>query len=58
MPATVDLPHLIKGKRMLVIEDGPTLTHGGMNFGAGVLAAKQQGAGELVDPRAYAVGMI
>lgn len=43
---------------MLVIEDGPTLTHGGMNIGAGVLAAKQQGAGELVDPRAYAVGMI
>jgi predicted GTPase len=58
MPATVDLPHLIKGKRMLVIENGPTLTHGGMNFGAGVLAAKQQGASELVDPRAYAVGTI
>lgn len=43
---------------MLVIEDGPTLTHGGMNIGAGVLAAKQQGASELVDPRAYAVGTI
>jgi predicted GTPase len=58
MPVTVDLPHLIKGKRVLVIEDGPTLTHGGMSFGAGVLAAKQQGASELVDPRAYAVGTI
>lgn len=58
MPVTVDHPHLIKGKRVLVIEDGPTLTHGGMSFGAGVLAAKQQGAGEFVDPRAYAVGTI
>ena len=58
MPVTVDLPHLIKGKRVLVVEDGPTLTHGGMSFGAGVLAAKQQGARELVDPRAYAVGTI
>ncbi|MEK7237534.1 MAG: cyclic 2,3-diphosphoglycerate synthase [Nitrospirota bacterium] len=58
MPVTVDHPHLIKGKRVLVIEDGPTLTHGGMSFGAGVLAARQQGAGELVDPRPYAVGTI
>jgi predicted GTPase len=58
MPVTVDLPHLIKGKRVLVVEDGPTLTHGGMSFGAGVLAAKQEEAGELVDPRAYAVGTI
>ena len=58
MPVTVDHPHLIKGKRVLVIEDGPTLTHGGMSFGAGVLAAKQEGARELVDPRAYAVGTI
>ena len=58
MPVTVDRPHLIKGKRVLVIEDGPTLTHGGMSFGAGVLAAKQQGASELVDPRPYAVGTI
>jgi predicted GTPase len=58
MPVTVDHPHLIKGKRVLVIEDGPTLTHGGMSFGAGVLAAKQQGAGEFVDPRPYAVGTI
>ncbi len=58
MPVTVDLPDLIKGKRVLVIEDGPTLTHGGMSFGAGVLAARQQGAGEVVDPRPYAVGTI
>ncbi|MDP1948979.1 MAG: cyclic 2,3-diphosphoglycerate synthase [Nitrospirota bacterium] len=58
MPVTVDYPHLIKGKRVLVVEDGPTLTHGGMSFGAGVLAAKQQGASELVDPRPYAVGTI
>jgi predicted GTPase len=58
MPVTVDHPHLIKGKRVLVIEDGPTLTHGGMSFGAGVLAAQQQGASELVDPRPYAVGTI
>lgn len=58
MPVTVDRPDLIKGKRVLVIEDGPTLTHGGMSFGAGVLAATQQGASELVDPRSYAVGTI
>jgi predicted GTPase len=58
MPVTVDLPDLIKGKRVLVVEDGPTLTHGGMSFGAGVLAAKQQGAREILDPRAYAVGTI
>lgn len=51
MPVTVDLPHLIKGKRVLVIKDGPTVTHGGMRFGAGVLASKQEGAGEFVDPR-------
>ena len=58
MPVTVDHPHLIKGRRVLVIEDGPTLTHGGLSFGAGVLAANQQGASELVDPRPYAVGTI
>jgi predicted GTPase len=58
MPVTVDLPNLIEGKRVLVVEDGPTLTHGGMSFGAGVLAAKQEEAGELVDPRPYAVGTI
>ncbi|MDH4185780.1 MAG: GTPase, partial [Nitrospira sp.] len=58
MPVAADCPDAIKGKRVLVIEDGPTLTHGGMSFGAGVLAAKRQGAGELVDPRPYAVGTI
>jgi predicted GTPase len=58
MPVTVDHSHLIEGKRVLVIEDGSTFTHGGMSFGAGVLAAKQQGAREFVDPRAYAVRTI
>lgn len=58
LPVTVEKPDLIKGKRALIIEDGPTLTHGGMSFGAGVLAAKQYGAMEIVDPRPYAVGSI
>ncbi len=58
MPVTVDDSHVIQGARVLVIEDGPTLTHGGMSFGAGVLAAQQFGARELVDPRAEAVGTI
>ena len=49
---------LIKGKRVLVIEDGPTLTHGGMAYGAGTIAARQGGAAELVDPRPYAVESI
>lgn len=48
----------IKGKRVLVVEDGPTLTHGGMSYGAGVIAAKKFGARELVDPRPYARGSI
>lgn len=51
-------PGVIKGKRVLVIEDGPTLTHGGMGFGAGFVAAKKFGAKEIVDPRPYAVGTI
>jgi predicted GTPase len=51
-------PEQIRGKRVLVIEDGPTTTHGGMAFGAGVLAARESGAAELVDPRAWAVGEI
>jgi len=55
---TVDDPAGVKGKKVLVIEDGPTLTHGGMSFGAGVIAAKEFGAAELVDPRPYAVGSI
>ncbi|MFH0778983.1 MAG: cyclic 2,3-diphosphoglycerate synthase [Candidatus Eisenbacteria bacterium] len=57
-PISVDKPELIKGKRVLVIEDGPTITHGGMSFGAGVVAAKKYGAAEMIDPRPFAVGDI
>ncbi len=49
---------LIKNKKVLVVEDGPTLTHGEMKFGAGILAAKKYGAKEIIDPREYAVGSI
>jgi predicted GTPase len=55
-PLTVDEPEQIRGKRVLVVEDGPTLTHGGMKYGAGVVAATKFGAAELVDPRPYLVG--
>ncbi len=55
---TVDQPELIRGKRALVIEDGPTLTHGGMSYGAGWFAAQNSGAAEIVDPVPYAVGSI
>lgn len=58
MPVSLENPTQVLGKRVLVIEDGPTLTHGGMGFGAGVLAATRFGAGELVDPRPFAVGSI
>jgi len=57
-PISVEAPDAIKGKRVLVVEDGPTLTHGEMTYGAGVVAAKQYGAAELIDPRAHAVGEI
>ncbi len=57
-PLTVDKPQLIKGKKVLVIEDGPTLTHGEMAYGAGVVAAEKFGAAELVDPRPYTVRSI
>jgi len=57
-PLTVDKPELIKNKRVLVIEDGPTLTHGQMRIGAGTVAAQKYGASELVDPRQYAVGKL
>ena len=57
-PLHVSDPALIAGKRVLVIEDGPTLTHGGMTYGAGTIAAKRWGAAELVDPRPYACGSI
>ncbi|KCZ72227.1 putative GTPase [Candidatus Methanoperedens nitroreducens] len=55
---TPDEPELIRGKRVLVVEDGPTLTHGGMAFGAGFIAAREYGAKEVIDPRAHAVGSI
>ena len=57
-PVTVDNPEMIKGKKVLVVEDGPTLTHGNMAYGAGVIIAKKLGAAEIVDPRPYAVGSI
>jgi predicted GTPase len=55
---TADDPDAIKGKRVLVVEDGPTLTHGEMKIGAGVVAAERLGAAEIVDPRPWAVGTI
>lgn len=57
-PITADQPELIKGKRALVIEDGPTLTHGNMPYGAGTIMAQRLGAKEIVDPKPYAVGSI
>jgi predicted GTPase len=55
---TTDHPELVRGRRVLVVEDGPTLTHGGMPYGAGQVAAESLGAREIVDPRPYAVGSI
>jgi predicted GTPase len=57
-PITADKPEAIKGKRVLVIEDGPTITHGNMPYGAGMIFAQKFGAGAIVDPRPYAVGSI
>lgn len=57
-PLTIDHPELIRGKRVLVVEDGPTLTHGEMKFGAGIVAAQKYGAKEIIDPRPYALGTI
>jgi predicted GTPase len=57
-PIYVDKPKAIRNKDVLVVEDGPTLTHGEMKFGAGVLASRKFGARTLVDPRPYAVGTI
>jgi predicted GTPase len=57
-PLFVDNPSAIEGKRVLVIEDGPTLTHGEMSYGAGWVAAQRFGAAEIIDPRPYAVGSI
>ncbi|MFQ5758755.1 MAG: cyclic 2,3-diphosphoglycerate synthase [Candidatus Bathyarchaeia archaeon] len=57
-PITVDDSKLVKGKKVLVIEDGPTLTHGNMAYGAGTIAAKRLKASEILDPHPYAVGSI
>ncbi len=57
-PIFVDDPAAIRGKAVLVVEDGPTLTHGEMAYGAGVVAARRFGAAEIIDPRPYAVGTI
>ncbi len=57
-PIFVDDPGAIRGNRVLVVEDGPTLTHGEMAYGAGVVAARKFGASEIIDPRPYAVGSI
>lgn len=57
-PLTVEDPSVIEGKRVLVVEDGPTLTHGEMKYGAGMIAAWNNGAAEIIDPRPYAVKSI
>jgi predicted GTPase len=57
-PIFVDDPEAIRGKNVLVVEDGPTLTHGGMAYGAGYVAARRFGAANIVDPRPFAVGSI
>ncbi len=57
-PVTLDDPGMVTGKKVLVVEDGPTITHGGMSHGAGLVAAREAGAGEIIDPRKGAVGEI
>ncbi|MEA3355919.1 MAG: cyclic 2,3-diphosphoglycerate synthase [Candidatus Bipolaricaulota bacterium] len=57
-PIFVDDPSVIRGRRVMVIEDGPTLTHGGMEYGAGTIAARRLGASEIIDPRPYTVESI
>jgi len=57
-PIKVTDPDAVKGKRVLAVEDGPTVTHGGMSFGAGKLAAEKYGAADIIDPREFAVGSI
>ncbi|MBT8247481.1 MAG: GTPase, partial [Acidimicrobiia bacterium] len=57
-PIRVDEPDLVTGKRVLVLDDGPTITHGGMPYGAGLIAAQDLGASEIIDPRPFAVGTI
>lgn len=57
-PINVEQPEMVKGKRVLIIEDGPTLTHGGMGFGAGFVAARKFGAGDVIDAKPFAIGSI
>jgi len=57
-PITVEHPELIRGRRVLVVEDGPTVTHGGMKYGAGIIAANKAGAKEIIDPRPFTTGSI
>ena len=57
-PLSVDDPDVIFNKRVLVVEDGPTLTHGEMTYGAGIIAAEKYGAAEIIDPRPWTVGTI
>lgn len=57
-PIVVEEPAAIRGRKVLVVEDGPTLTHGEMAYGAGIVAARRFGAAEIIDPRPYAVGSI
>jgi len=57
-PLTIDKPELIRDRQVLVVEDGPTLTHGGMTYGAGVIAAMRAGAADLVDPRPWVKGKL
>jgi predicted GTPase len=57
-PLFIDRPEVLRGRRVLCVEDGPTLTHGEMTFGAAVIAARKAGASEIVDPRPFAVGEI
>jgi predicted GTPase len=55
---TVDKPELVRGKRVLVIEDGPTLTHGEMGYGSGIISAQRHGAAEIIDPRPFVRGSL
>jgi predicted GTPase len=57
-PITVDDPSLVTGRRVLVLDDGPTITHGGMPYGAGLIVAEDLGASEIIDPRPFALGSI
>jgi predicted GTPase len=57
-PISIDKPELVRNKEVLVIEDGPTLTHGEMSYGAGIVAAEKYGAEEIIDPRPYAIGSL